>query len=315
MSDFIEDNREISIRERPKLSRFATVTGDQSINGDFLAMEPSNHDHVVNAQVKYLASATPKPVNYAYDPPAGVPRSSGKYVGQTVAIHNGREMLGMLSLDTNGFVLTEHETAVKDFYDPDEVKSVYYPEVERLLKRVTGAERVLIFDHIVRNPVLAERGEKGARPPAKIVHNDYSLKSAPRRVRDHLPEEADRLLRNRFAEINVWRAIRGPIESSPLALCDSRSLAAEDSVPSDLVYRDRVGEILGFIYNPQHRWYYFPRMERNEAILLKCYDSKDDGRARFTAHTSFEDPDSPPNAAPRESIEVRALVFWAPETA
>jgi len=269
---------------------------------------------VVNGRLNYLAEATPKPVNYTYDPPAGVPRQSGKYAAQTVAIHDGREVLSKLSLDTNGFVLTEHETAVKDFYDPDEVKAVYYPEVERLLKRVTGAERVLIFDHIVRNPVLAERGEKGARPPAKMVHNDYSFKSAPRRVRDHLPEEADRLLGNRFAEINVWRAIRGPIESSPLALCDARSLGAEDIVPMDLVYRDRVGEILGFLYSPQHRWYYFPRMTPNEAILLKCYDSKDDGRARFTAHTSFEDPNSPPNAAPRESIEVRALIFWAPET-
>ncbi len=270
---------------------------------------------VVNARLNYLAEATPKPVNYAYDPPAGVPRQSGKYAAQTVAIHDGREVLSKLSLDTNGFVLTEHNTAVKDFYDADEVKSVYYPEVERLIKRVTGAERVLIFDHIVRNAVLAERGEKGARPPAKMVHNDYSFKSAPRRVRDHLPEEAGRLLGNRFAEINVWRAIRGPIESSPLALCDARSLDAEDVVPIDLVYRDRVGEILGFLYNPQHRWYYFPRMTPNEAILLKCYDSKDDGRARFTAHTSFEDPNSPPNAAPRESIEVRALIFWAPETA
>jgi hypothetical protein len=180
---------------------------------------------------------------------------------------------------------------------------------------VTGAERVVVFDHIVRNPVLAERGEKGARSPAKFVHNDYTFKSAPRRVLDHLPEEAERLLKNRFAEINVWRAIRGPIESSPLALCDARSLGAEDIVPTDLVYRERVGETLGFLYNPKHRWYYFPRMERNEAILLKCYDSKDDGRARFTAHTSFDDPGSPPNAAPRESIEVRALVFWAPETA
>jgi len=269
---------------------------------------------VVNGRLNYLAEATPKPVNYAYDPPAGVPRQSGKYLAQTVAIHDGREVLSKLSLDTNGFVLTEHETAVKDFYNPDEVKAVYYPEVERLLKRVTGAERVLIFDHIVRNPVLAERGEKGARPPAKMVHNDYSFKSAPRRVRDHLPEEADRLLGNHYAEINVWRAIRGPIESWPLALCDARSLGAEDIVPMDLVYRDRVGEILGFLYSPQHRWYYFPRMTPNEAILLKCYDSKDDGRARFTAHTSFEDPNSPPNAAPRESIEVRALIFWAPET-
>ncbi len=269
---------------------------------------------VVNARLNYLAEATPKPVNYAYDPPAGVPRRSGKYVAQSVDIHNGRELLSKFSLDTNGFVLTQHETAVGDFYDPDEVKSVYYPEVERLIKRVTGAERVVIFDHIVRNPVLAERGEKGARPPAKIVHNDYSFKSAPRRVRDHLPEEADRLLKNRFAEINVWRAIRGPIESSPLALCDARSLGTEDIVLTDLVYRERVGETFGFLYNPKHRWFYFPRMERNEAILLKCYDSKDDGRARFTAHTSFEDPNSPPNAAPRESIEVRALVFWPPET-
>jgi hypothetical protein len=275
------------------------------------------HEHaaieVVSARLNYLAEATPKPVNFAYDPPAGVPRRSGKYVERSVVIHNGREMLDELSLDTNGFMLTHHETAVNDFYDPAEVKSVYYSEVERLLKRVTGAERVLVFDHIVRNPVLAERGEKGARSPAKQVHNDYSLKSAPRRVRDHLPEEAEHLLKNRFAEINVWRAIRGPIESSPLALCDARSLDLEDSVPTDLVYRDRVGETLGFLYNPRHRWYYFPRMQRNEAILLKCYDSEDDGRARFTAHTSFEDPNSPPYAAPRESIEVRALVFWGPE--
>ena len=269
---------------------------------------------VVNAELNYLAEATPKPVNYACDPPAGVPRRSGKYVVRKVAIHNGREEISELSLDTNGFLLTAHETKVKDFYDPDEVKAVYYPEVERLLKHETGAERVLIFDHVVRNPVLAERGEKGAREPAKIVHNDYSFKSAPRRVRDHLPEEADRLLKNRFAEINVWRAIRGPIESSPLALCDARSLGPEDIVPSDLVYRERVGETYGFLYNPKHRWYYFPRLATNEAILLKCYDSQDDGRARFTAHTSFDEPSRPPNAAPRESIEVRALVFWSPET-
>jgi hypothetical protein len=269
---------------------------------------------VIYAGLTYLAAATPKPVNYAYEPPAGTPRRSGKYIQQSVVIRNGREVLDELSLDSNGFVLTKHETAVKDFYDPEEVKSAYYPEVERLIKRETGAERVVVFDHIVRNPVLAARGEKGARPSATIVHNDYSLKSAPRRVRDLLPEEADRLLNNRFAEINVWRAIRGPIESSPLALCDARSLGAEDIVPTDLRYRDRSGEILGFLYNPRHRWYYFPHMERNEAILLKCYDSKDDGRARFTAHTSFDDPSSPPNAAPRESIEVRALVFWPPET-
>src|SRR5258708_38340939 len=143
---------------------------------------------VVNARLNYLAEATPKPVNYTYEPPAGVPRRTGKYLEQLVAIRDGREVLGELSLDVNGFMLRPHETAVKDFYDPDEVKSVYYSEVERLLKRVTGAERVLVFDHIVRNPLLAERGEKGARSPAKFVHNDYTFKSAPRRVRALLPE-------------------------------------------------------------------------------------------------------------------------------
>jgi len=269
----------------------------------------------VTAGLNYVAEATPRPVTYLCEPPAGVPRNSARQVEANVVIRNGREELTKLSLDTNGFVLTKHETAVKDFYDPEEVRAVYYPEVERLLKNATGAERVLIFDHTVRNPELAERGEKGSQPPVKAVHNDYSFKSAPRRVRDHLPEEADRLLKNRFAEINVWRAIRGPIESSPLALCDARSLGLEDIVPTDLVYSDRVGEVLTFLYNPRHRWYYFPQMERNEAVLLKCYDSRDDGRARFTAHTSFEDPNSPPNAKPRESIEVRALLFWAPETA
>src|SRR5271163_3086764 len=115
--------------------------------------------NAVNAPLNYLAEATPRPVNYVYDLPAGVARRSGKYLAQTVAIHNGRELLSKFSLDTNGFVLTEHATAVRDFYDPDEVKSVYYPEVERLIKRVTGAERVVASDHVVRNPVLAERGE------------------------------------------------------------------------------------------------------------------------------------------------------------
>ena len=276
--------------------------------------QPFAESKVVIARLNYLAEVTPKPINYAYDP-LRVPPRSGKYLERSVAIRNGREVPWNLALDTNGFVLTEHESAVKDFYDSEEVESVYYPEVERLIRQVTGAERVVVFDHIVRNPVFAERGEKGARAPAKLVHNDYTFTSAPRRVRDLLPDEADRLLKNRFAEINVWRAIRGPIESSPLALCDARSLEAEDVVPMDLVYRDRVGEIYGFLYNPNHRWFYFPRMERNEAILLKCYESKDDGRARFTAHTSFEDPSSPPNASPRESIEARALVFWPFETA
>ena len=265
----------------------------------------------IEASLNYLEPTSEKPVYYAYEPPAGTPRSTGKFVAHSVPIRNAREVVRDLSLDKQGFQLTHQETAVRDFYDQEEVKAAYYPEVERLLKEATGAEKVVIFDHQVRNAELAKRGEKNAREYGRAVHNDYTAKSGPRRVRDHLPPaEAEQRLQHRFAEINVWRPIRGPIESTPLAVCDSSSIDPKDFVASDLVYRDKVGETYRFTYNPNHRWFYFPRLEKNEVILLKCYDSKEDGRARFTAHSAFEDPTSGPDAAPRESIEVRALVFW-----
>jgi hypothetical protein len=268
----------------------------------------------IEGSLNYIEESSETPVYYAYEPPEGTPRSTGKFVAHTVPIRNAREVVRDLSLDKQGFQLTYQESAVRDFYDQDEVKATYYPEVERLLKEATGAEKVVVFDHQVRNLELAKRGEKNAREYGKAVHNDYTAKSGPRRVRDHLPPaEADERLQNRFAEINVWRPIRGPIESTPLAVCDSSSIDPKDFVPSDLVYRDKVGETYRFTYNPNHRWFYFPRLKRDEVILLKCYDSKEDGRARFTAHSAFEDPTSAPDAAPRESIEVRALVFWPAE--
>jgi hypothetical protein len=278
-------------------------------------MEPAAEQQAPNpidASLNYVAESSEKPVYYAYEPPPGVPRVSGRFIAQTMPIRNGRAVQDEFSLDKQGFELHRHDTAVVDFYDREEVQRVYYPEVERLLKAATGAAKVVIFDHQVRCLPMARRGERGAREYAKVVHNDYTANSGPRRVRDHLPPaEAEELLRHRFAEINVWRPIRGPVESSPLAVCDARSIAPDDFVPSDLVYPDKVGETYRFKHNPNHRWFYFPFLERSEAILLKCYDSKEDGRARFTAHTSFEDPTSLPNAAPRESIEVRALVFWS----
>jgi hypothetical protein len=283
------------------------ISEEQALGGN---TQPS----AVEATLNYLADGSERPVYYAYEPPAGTPRTTGTFVPQSVKIHNAREVLGDLSLDRQGFALVHQDSAVHDFYDQDEVKRVYYPEVERLLKEATGAEKVVIFDHQVRNIELAKRGEKNAREYGKAVHNDYTAKSGPRRVRDHLPaDEAAERVKHRFAEINVWRPIRGPIESSPLALCDARSIAPSDFVPSDLVYRDKIGETYRFTYNPEHRWFYFPRLERNEVILLKCYDSKEDGRARFTAHSAFEDPTSAADAAPRESIEVRALIFYPAE--
>jgi hypothetical protein len=253
-------------------------------------------------------------VAYASTPPPGVPQTTRQNDPRTVTIYDARPILDQLSLDTQGFVLAPHKSKVVNFYDDAEVREVYYPEVAQLLKEQIGAVKVVIFDHVVRCAAKSRPGENAVREPARLVHNDYSFKSAPRRVRDHAPEEAEVLLQNRFAEINVWRAISsGPIQESPLTLCDARSLTAQDTVPTDLIYPHRVGETYSFTYNPDHKWFYFPNMKRDEALLLKCYDSKDNGRARFTAHTSFEDPTSPPDAAPRESIEVRALIFFAPE--
>ena len=121
------------------------------------------------------------------------------------------------------------------------------------------------------------------------------------------------MLKHRFAVINVWRPIRGPVQENPLAVCDAQTIAQDDLVCNDLIYRDRVGEVYVLAYNPQHRWFYFPRMEKHEVMLLKCYDS-DARRARFTAHSAFDDPTSPSDAPARESIEVRTLAFFAPDS-
>ena len=194
-----------------------------------LSGEDNRAEESVEALLNYIAESGEKPVYYAYEPPPGIPRQTGQFSSQSVPIRNGRALLDELSLDKQGFELVNHETSVSDFYDRDEVQRVYYPEIERLLKDATGAAKVVIFDHQVRCLPMAQRGERGAREYGKVVHNDYTAKSGPRRVRDHLPPtEAEEALNHRFAEINVWRPIRGPVESSPLAVCDVRSIAPDD---------------------------------------------------------------------------------------
>jgi hypothetical protein len=227
-----------------------------------------------------------------------------------VPVRDARPIATEITLDALGFGLIEHRSAVRDFYDDDEVKQVYYPETENALKDATGAARVFIFDHTVRRRVPgAEDRRDGIRQPASRVHVDHTAKSGPQRVRDLLADEAEELLRGRVQVINLWRPIRGPLRDAPLAVCDACSVAPEDLVPSDLIYPNRIGETYSVTYRPSHRWFYFPEMRADEALLLKCYDSKTDGRARFAPHTAFTDPTTPADAPPRESIELRTLVF------
>ena len=260
----------------------------------------------INATLHYLKRGPEKPTYYRIDPPPGVPRWNGIEDEREVRIEDARGRESEFTLDRNGFTLVKAPTAVADFYDPDEVKRVYYPEVERLLRDATGAGRVFIFDHNVRNA-----GRDGLAPPSRQVHNDHTVNSAPRRVRDHLGAEADELLRHRFGVVNVWRPIRGPVLDSPLALCDAQSFTDDDLIASDLVYAHVRGETSRVEYKPTHRWYYFSEMQADEALLIRIHDSADDGRARLSFHTSFENPLAP-DAPPRESIEVRALVFYPP---
>jgi hypothetical protein len=271
---------------------------------------PMPDDNAVDAQMIYLADTAVKPVTYNPPPGTGEQRRVGNYGAFRVRIHDARPIAGALDLDREGFVLRRHDTAVRDFYDERELREVYYKEVERLVKQETGAEKVVIFDHTIR---VAERAvARGLRAPVQLVHNDYTERSGSQRVRDLLgAAEAEVRLQRRFAEYNVWRPIsNGPVRTMPLALADASSIAPGDLVTADLVYSDRTGEIYHGLYNPAHRWYYFPDMERHEAVLIKCYDALKDGRARFSLHSAFDDPRAPADAPPRESIEVRSFAFF-----
>ena len=264
----------------------------------------------VSAGLHYTLDTGVKPVNETFGPGNIRRKTTGTVELHPVRIRDGRPLARQFNFERNGFVFVEHRTAMRDFFDAEELKSVYYREVEELVKKISGAARVVVFDHTLRSGDEAEREAKQIREPVLSVHNDYTEWSGPQRVRELVPDEAEELLKKRFAIIQVWRAVARPIESNPLAIADARSLASADLIAAERRYPHRVGETYRVAYNPAHQWYYFPRMRREEALVFKVYDSEKDGRARFTAHTSFVDPTTPPGAPPRQSIEARTLAFF-----
>ena len=265
----------------------------------------------VKAELNYLAPIAGKPRTYAFDPPPGEPKSTALPEPHVLPIFDGRLIAKNFSLDREGFALVRHPTVVRNFYDDEEVRRVYYPAAEAFLKATLKADRVVIFDHTVRKRVEGAPDIRGAGPrqPATRVHVDQTVTSGANRVREHLPEEAEELLKGRVQVINLWRPIRGPLRDSPLAMLDGTTVKESDLVASDLIYPNRSGETYSVTYSSDHRWFYFPEMTSDEAILLKCYDSATDGRTRFGPHTAFVDPTTPSDAPPRESIELRTLVF------
>src|ERR1700688_1788212 len=264
----------------------------------------------VEATLNYIVDDGNKVFTIVASPGGSDTRSGGTPDPRRVVIHNGRAHTNDFELERNGFHFVRHDTKVADFFDEAEIKRVYYPEMEALIKIESGAKRVVVFDHTLRTADDELREAKKIREVVRRVHNDYTEWSAPQRVRDIRPDEADDLLSRRFAIIQVWRPIRHPVEPFPLAICDAASLAFDDMVIAERRYPNRVGQTYAITYNPAHHWYWFPRMQRDEALVFKVFDSLKDGRARWSAHTAFDDPTSPPHARPRESIEIRTLAFF-----
>lgn len=286
-----------------------------------------------------------KPFVYMYQRRDGGPQSGGTRRRVDCKVFDGRARLAELTLDRHGVALVPHQSSLShaDFYkDPEKIHRVYYPEMEELLKCATGASRVIVFDHNVHNSRTGGRGppppgESAVAPAVFAAHNDYTSASAPQRVRDlarrdldlaardgsggsHTLDgeplikaaELDGLLRGRYVFVNIWRNISDtPIQRNTLAVCDGSTAGERDFVDQSMIYRGRVGTTNDFVYSPAHRWLYFSRLRKGEAVLLKCFDSKP-GVCRWTGHTAIDDPTGAPDAPPRECVAARCIPFFAP---
>lgn len=269
----------------------------------------------LRARLGYLEPGIERPVSYATEPPPGVPWENAGYDHRDMAIADARSTL--TSVDREGFQLFDAPTQVKDFLDDEAVRTTYYAEAVELALAATGAAWGHVFDHLLRRRE-AERGAlnfgrraaDGRAAANGRVHNDYTETSGRRRLGLVLDDPELVAGVRRYAIVNIWRPLNGPVLDAPLALCDARTVTAGDVVESEVRYARRTGEIYLLTHSPLHRWAYFPAMQRHEALVFKQYDAQLGGVARFTPHAAFDDPTTPPDAPPRESIELRCLVVY-----
>ena len=265
----------------------------------------------VRGTLNFTVPAPEKPYAYAGPPPEGVPPTRGEQREHSVTIANARPIADRLSLDVEGFAVVRHRSAVRDFFDEAQTLALGHPETAALVRAVTGARRVVVFDHTIRRRTEGanDRDPGQPRQPATRVHVDQTVASGPRRVREIMGDQAEALLTGRAAIINVWRPIGHPARDWPLVLGDARGIAPDDLIASDLIFPHRRGETYGIAHNPAQRWLYVPDLALDEAILIKCWDS-DERVARFAPHGAFADPTTPPGTPPRQSIEFRTIAFF-----
>jgi hypothetical protein len=245
-----------------------------------------------------------------------------------VMLSDARELLPPAELETKGFTLRSWPTKCKDFTSEDELINTYYTEMISLVKEACGAKRVLIFDHTIRESGKTNLNARtgGSAGAVSRVHCDYTAESAPRRlallgkqgvysrVRKRMLTEEDvaKLARGRYAFVNVWRSIsdQAPVMQAPLAVCDEASVDAQrERFLYQLRFPERTGETYSLRHSANHRWFYYPRMTKDECLLFKVFDKKEDG-PRFVFHTAINDPLAPENPPSRRSIEVRAIAFF-----
>ncbi|XP_006463573.1 hypothetical protein AGABI2DRAFT_120383 [Agaricus bisporus var. bisporus H97] len=283
-----------------------------------MSATPLTNQDTVPATIKY--SVPPKDGSQAHrhtltDPVTGLAEKNFEEEHMGVTVENVRGQEHLYSLNRTGFQFCEHPTKMRasDFRDDEKVKEEYYPESIQFIKDVTGASRVVIFDHTRRahRPDELETSSD-RRQPVSLAHVDQTTAASITRVRRHIPEEADSLLKRRFQIINLWRPIENPALDWPLALCDFRSVDMKsDLFPVTTIFPTHVGETMAVKHNPKHQWKYQRGMTPDEAVLIKCFDSIQDGSvAILTPHTGFQDPTTPLGTPLRESIELRALVFY-----
>jgi hypothetical protein len=267
----------------------------------------------IKAELKFLADLD-QPLVYIPSKGGGdETEHQGNFASHAVEIRNARKEMASTSLDVQGFRLVSQQTRVEDFYDDTQIGSIYHAEVTALLESLTGARRVEIFDDTRRASSRKMQVQRNIREPANIVHNDYTALSGINRLQDHFrdrPDEAEQLLKRRFAIVNVWRSIAGTIRDHPLVVCDATTVRPEDLVSIERRAEERIGELQVALYHPEQRWYYYPAMQMDESLIIKTFDSTDDGRTRFTLHSSCKDPTAPADATPRASLETRCLVFF-----
>jgi hypothetical protein len=276
----------------------------------------------VTATLNYLAPQDAPLHTYAYDPPGGGPRFNGRLVAHDMRIADAREYAADCSLASTGFVLCDAPSQVRDFWDEKQLCATAYPEAESLVRRLTGAQHAKVFDHTLRRrapgkPVLDGVGGSFAsvRTPVGRVHADYTPRSAPQRLRQVLGDAAaGAALAGRWWIIGLWRPLLAEaLRDAPLAIADARSVRRDHLVPNDLVYPDRRGQTYAVLHNTQHRWCWFPRQRRDEVTAFVRYDSAhaESACTGATPHTAFEEPGAPADAAPRESLELRAFAWSA----